>query len=102
MGNYCCSRFKEDCFKIAGYTDNQINHSQVSNRSNNILSNSSIYNKNQSNRKVNVEYSSMFISPLNTPSPSDLLPNSISSSDCSVKSIYSNLGMTSSTELEIA
>ncbi len=61
----------------------------------------SLLNSNLKN-KQSIEYSSMFISPLNTPSPPDIISSSISSSNHSIDSFSNSVSMTSSTELEVA
>ena len=100
MGNYCCSRIKDDCLRLIDYSNN--NYMQRTDLKYSDLSNSSYISNISRKRPLNVEYSSMFISPLNTPSPSDAISDSILSSNNSINSLNSISGMTSSTELEIA
>lgn len=108
MGNYCCSRLKDDCFRLSGYNnDNNTNSMSKSSSSRSLYhselsdSNHSLLNNNLKN-KQRIEYSSMFISPLNTPSPPDIISGSISSSNQSIDSFSNSVSMTSSTELEVA
>lgn len=100
MGNYCCSRIRDDCFKLAGYSNNYVGRSNLG--LSEISNNSYLSSVSKKNRPTNVEYSSMFISPLNTPSPSDVISESILSSNNSINLNNSLNSMTSSTELEVA
>jgi hypothetical protein len=108
MGNYCCSRLKEDCFRLSECNSDDNTDSMSKSSSSRSLQNFDLSNRNyhlsNSNlkNKQKIEYSSMFISPLNTPSPPDIISGSISSSNQSIDSFSNSVSMTSSTELEVA
>ena len=93
-------RIRDDCFKLAGYSNNYVGRSNLG--LSEISNNSYLSSVSKKNRPINVEYSSMFISPLNTPSPSDVISESILSSNNSINLNNSLNSMTSSTELEVA